>query len=145
MELYKTQSSDELCNAQRNLTGRTHYVDQDTLRFHKSRILRTAIVDKGLLFCLIESCALDMHNTRRGFRYVVFDVFGSTISSPSLEDCYSSKKAAEKAMWEAVNKIDAKLVTMEAIDRAEQYAMREYAEMRDTVRGLRDLCDAKAA
>jgi hypothetical protein len=57
-----------------NLCGRTHYVDQDTLRWHKSKIISSHVVDGGLLFAIVTSDALDMQNTKRGFRYVIFDV-----------------------------------------------------------------------
>ena len=144
MQLYKTESSDELTNAQRNVMGRTHYVDPYTLRFHKSRVLRTAIVDKGLLFCLVESCALDMNGRKRGFRFIIFDLFGTVISRVNLDDCYSSQKAADKGLWAAVNLIDAKAVTMAAIDQAEKYSAQEYADMREMVRSLRDQCDKAA-
>jgi hypothetical protein len=38
-----------------------------------------------------------MNNTKRGFRAVVFDVFGTAVFRPSLEDCYASSKAAISA------------------------------------------------
>ena len=84
-------------NAQRNLEGLTHYVDDDTLHFHHSKVLYAHHLFDGLLFCIVESCSLDMHNTKRGFRAVVFDVFGTTVSRPNLEDSYSTSKAALKA------------------------------------------------
>ena len=86
-------------HAQKNLTGKTHYVDPDTLRYHKSRILESYSTDHGGLFAIIESCALDMHNTSRGFRFVVFDLGGQSLGRASLEGTYKSKAAAEKAMW----------------------------------------------
>lgn len=36
-----------------------------------------------------------MNNTKRGFRVVVFDVFGTCISRPKLEEASSTRKAAE--------------------------------------------------
>lgn len=35
-ELYREQGNNPKYHAQRNLQGRTHYVDDDTLRFHKA-------------------------------------------------------------------------------------------------------------
>ncbi len=37
MNLYRSESNNPKWNAQSNLSGRTHYVDEDTLRWHKSR------------------------------------------------------------------------------------------------------------
>lgn len=88
------ESGDPKYNAQRNLSGKTHYVDDDTLRFHKSRVLSAQAIHGGLLFRIITSDALDMHNTKRGFRAVVFDVFGTTIDRPKLEEATATKQAA---------------------------------------------------
>lgn len=113
--LYREESSYATINAQRNLCGRTHYVDPDTLRYHKSRVLSTHITDGGLLFALVESAAMDMNNTKRGFRYVIFDVFGTVLDRLSLGDSFKTRKAATKAMWNALNTFDARKVTTEAI------------------------------
>src|ERR1043166_8767060 len=119
--LFRTESCDPKTNAQRNLDGRSHYVDDDTLRFHKSRILATFVMDEGLLFGLIESCAANYENTRRGFRYVLFDVFGTVIDRPKLEEMWSTRKAATAAMWKHVNKIDAVSHTNIAIEQAKRH------------------------
>ena len=97
VRLFTHESSDAKWNAQRNLSGKTHYVDDDTLRFHHSRVLGTAILHGGLLLRVTCSDALDMHNTKRGFRCAVFDVFGTTVSRPTLEQAKSTKQAAIKA------------------------------------------------
>lgn len=133
MNLYRDESSRPKWNAQRNLSGRTHYVDDDTLRFHKSRILSTHITDSGLLFALVESVALTMDGSKRGYRPVIFDVFGNTVERPKLEDSFKSRKAATSAMWDALNKLDAKQITREALDRQEQSNAREIKEMRETL------------
>lgn len=91
------ESSDPKYNAQRNLAGKTHYVEDDTLRFHHSRVLGTRVLHGGLLFRVTCSDALDMHNTKRGYRCAVFDVFGTTVSRPDLEHAKSSKQAAINA------------------------------------------------
>ncbi len=136
MNLYRLESSDDKRNAQRNLSGRTHYVDDDTLRFHKSRIISTHIIDNGLLFSLVESVAMDMRNTQRGFRYVIFDVFGNTVSRVHIEHCWKSSEAARKAMWAALDSMDAKGVTLAAIDRQEAAHVREMAQLRADVAAI---------
>jgi hypothetical protein len=82
--------------AQDALIGRTHYVNTDTLRFHHSRILSARPIFDGLFFRITESCSLDPDNTRRGFRCVVFDIFGETVYRPSLEICRASRDPAER-------------------------------------------------
>jgi len=104
--LFQSESSDPTSNAQRNLSGRTHYVDTDTLRWHKSRVLSTAILADGLLFRITESCALDMHNTKRGKRCVVFDVFGTTVCRPDLESTSATSDAARNASNREVAALD---------------------------------------
>ena len=116
--LFVNTGNSPVYNAQRNLSGRTHYVDPDTLRYHKSRVVFAKASSDGLLFYLVESCALDYENTRRGFRYVIFDVFGTVIERPSLEESYRTEKRALKAMWATLDKIDNLAHTREAIERA---------------------------
>ncbi len=126
MELYTTKNySSEKYNAQLNLEGRTHYVDDSSLRFHHARILYTNDYKNGLIFGLIESVALDMNNSRRGFRYVLFDLFGNVVSRVSLEDSFKTSKAALKAMNEALEALDVEAITKEGLasyEKASDYA-----------------------
>ncbi len=133
MKLFTQESTNAKYNAQRSLSGLTHYVDDDTLRFHHSRILKTFITDGGLLFSLIESCSLDMHNTKRGFRFVTFDVFGTVVSRVELEQCSAVRASAEKAMWHFLNNFDARSHTLAAIDRQQARFIQECDAMRVAV------------
>jgi hypothetical protein len=125
MHKFDDQSYDPKYNAQRNLQGRTHYVDDATLRRFRSRILLTAINADGLLFGLVESVSLDPDHTRRGFRAVVFDVFGTIIERRDLQDCRKTRAAAEKDMLEVMNKIDALAHTLTAIEEQKRAFARE--------------------
>jgi hypothetical protein len=124
--LYSNESSHPTVNAQRNLMGRTHFVDPDTLRFHKSKVISARPTDNGLLFAIVTSDSLNYENTKRGFRYAIFDLFGTCLDRPDLADAYRTSKQATKAMWDAINVIDAKQTTLEAIDR---HTMRHVVEM----------------
>jgi hypothetical protein len=126
VDLYREQSSDSTYDAQRNLMGRTHYVDPDTLKYHKSRVLAFRIHADGLLCSLIESCAADMHNRKRRFRYVIFDVLGTVLDRPKLDESFTSKHYAEKAMWKAVESIDAIKHTREALQQRKRSQADEY-------------------
>ena len=130
MNLYRNESSDPKTNAQRNLMGRTHYVDPDTLRYHKSRVLSARHTDGGLLFAIIESAAADYKNTRRGFRFVIFDIAGNVVSRADIEHLYKSSEAANKAMWLALDAMDAHAITLEAIAREDRNHRQDMDVMR---------------
>ena len=102
---YTDKSSDHKRNAQENLKGRTHYAEEETLRFFKVRIVSSAADQNGLFFKIIESVAIDYDNNRRGFRVVVFDLFGNSMYRPSFDECTSTKKAAV-LLWMKSEKID---------------------------------------
>ena len=110
--MYRTSPKFE---AQDQLAGKTHYVDNDTLRFHHSRIISCDIAANGLLFWLVESVSLDMKNTQRGFRFVVFDVFGNVITRAKLEDAFKTSKQANKACREYLATVDALEITLAAM------------------------------
>lgn len=116
-ELYRDQSGDPKRNAQLSLQGRTHYVDNDTLRGFKSRVISAHPVDGGLLFAIVTSDALNRENTHRGFRYVIFDLFGNVIERTEIEKAYRTSEKACKAMWDALNAIDAQSITREGLAR----------------------------
>lgn len=116
MHLYSNRYSKPLANAQDNLMGRTHYVDTKTLRYHGSRIISAWPSAGGLLFTIIESCSLDHGNTRRGFRYVIFDLFGTVISRPDLDHCFATSARARREMYAVLEGIDAPALTLHGID-----------------------------
>lgn len=107
-------------DAQLNLEGRTSYVDDDTLRFHKARIHSTYVADNGLLFALIESVAADPNGRERGFRHVIFDITGRVLNRPSLDSLEKTSDTAIENMWHELNAIDAKAVTREGLEQYER-------------------------
>jgi hypothetical protein len=122
--LFKQESFDPKNNAQRNLCGRTHYVDDDTLRFYKSRVISARHTEGGLLFAIVTSDAKDYQNRSRGFRYVIFDVFGNVVEdNPDRIErgWFRTSDKAAKAMWDALNKLDAPAITRKAIENARRY------------------------
>src|SRR6516165_1375077 len=132
VNLYRNESSYPKINAQRNLQGRTHYVDDASLRWHKSRVLSARIVNNGLFFAITTSDALDPNNMRRGFRYVIFDIFGNILERPKLEDAFKSHEKCLNEMWKILNGIsnaDAKQITREALQRHQASLLREMAQI----------------
>jgi hypothetical protein len=125
MKLFENTYDSPVGNAQTNLMGRTHYVDPHTLRYHKSRVVYAKASSSGLLFYLITSDALDYNNTKRGFRWAVFDLFGSCLMRVALKDAFRTKRQAERAMWVAVEPFNEIAHTLAAIDQARAYHSQE--------------------
>jgi hypothetical protein len=91
---YRDSSSNSTRDAQANLSGRTHYVDSDTLRYHRARIVGAMPLLNGTFYRLVERTALDYQNTQRGTRVVVFDLIGETVFRPRLDECRATTIAA---------------------------------------------------
>jgi hypothetical protein len=135
VQLYRNEYSNAVADARRNLMGRTHYVDPDTMRLHKSRILCARVHADGLLYSITESCAADMNNRKRVFRCVIFDINGTVLYRPSLEDSCSTRDKAEKAMFKVLEGINAFKVTHCALVARKDQAVSDYKQ---------DMADLKA-
>lgn len=127
--LYRDESSYPLPRAQRALQGRTHYVDSDTLRFHHSRVLGSRVLMDGAFFVITESCALDYRNTKRGFRVVVFDIFGRTVLRDKLDDAWRTRAQAEKHFSHWLEAFDAESYYRVALAERSDRLMREATAM----------------
>jgi len=134
--LYKDESYKPKVNAQRNLQGRTHYVDDDTLRFHFSRIRRARPEKDGLLFSIIESVALDYQNQKRGYRYVVFDIFGHVVSRLELEYCVKNLRAAQRELEASLKRIDAIAVNEKSNSKFLRDAKSEFVTFKNVLSNL---------
>ena len=111
--------------AQDQLMGRTHYVDPDTLRYFHARILAARPLVDGAFFMITESSAKDPHNNERGFRCVVFDVFGEVVFRRSLDEMLSNSTAAEKDMLSWLAELDPVAYYAKAIDDRAKIKTRE--------------------
>jgi hypothetical protein len=136
MNLYKNESGYPLINAQRNLCGRTHYVDQDTLRFHKSKVMSAHVMDQGLLFGIVTSDSLNFENTKRGFRFVIFNIFGTVIARTEMENAFRTSDQARKAMFVAADAIDAKAITFAAIEREAKRHAEQISRLIEQVKAI---------
>lgn len=136
LDLFQDRRSDSKSRAQDCLSGRTHYVDDSTLRFFHSRIVRSDECISGAFFYIIESCALNSGNTARGFRGVVFDIFGTAVYRPSMDDCYKTSEKAQKAMWAWFDGFDEAAHYIEALRSKAARLEREAAEVRAAVAAL---------
>jgi hypothetical protein len=90
----------------------------------------------GLLFYLVESVALDMNNTRRGYRYAIFNVFGTCLERPSLDESYKTSEQARKALYAVLDTLDAKALTLAAIDEQQRSHAREMESLRIQVSAI---------
>lgn len=86
-------------NAQAALEGLTHYCDDETLRFHHSRIVGACVVAGGAFFKVCETCAQDYENTKRGYRVILFDMTGEAVYRPNLDDMTRTREQAERAFF----------------------------------------------
>lgn len=109
-------------DAQHNLRGRSFYVDDDTLKYHKARVLNCAPACDGLAYWIIESYAADYENRSRAFRPVVFNILGDIVYRVNLDQGFKTEKAARKALDAFLESFDAVQQTKGAL---EWYKIRE--------------------
>lgn len=131
----KTYSSAKY-DAQLNLKGRTHYVDDETLRYFHARITQSGIAFDGLLYWIIESVALNPDNTKRGFRPVMFDIFGNVLARVSLEESYKTSNQAYKALKESLTALDIKTQTLDGLERYKRQAQHVESDIQTWLKGV---------
>lgn len=110
---YQDYSCDAKYDAKRNLGDRTHYVDDDTLRYFDARVLHTHTPYKGLFFAMVES--VKHPNLGRVYRPVIFDVFGTVLDRGDIEHASKRSEPATKLMWEKINALDPKAYYLEVL------------------------------
>ena len=91
---FQCHSCDPAYNAKRNLSGRTHYVDEDTLKYFDAQILQSRKTEDGLLFWLIESVRSRPNHGGYTRRFVPFDVFGEVLDDRN-HWCQTTDKAVK--------------------------------------------------
>lgn len=110
---YRQESYIALYDAQRNLSGRTHYVDAQTLKYFNARVNYAYPEYGGLLYTLCESV---QHPTfGRVHRFVVFDIFGNVISPRTEDDSFKkTSRQAIAALKKWISEFDAIVHTKKA-------------------------------
>lgn len=106
LNTYDDRGSSPTARAQDALSGRTHYCEPATMRWHFARITSARRISMGAFFMLVESCGADYCNTRRVFRAVCFDIFGKVVYRPDLDNSSTSTEAATKAFYKFWNDFD---------------------------------------
>ena len=88
-----------LAVAQDQLNGRTHYYNDETLKYFKARVLYAKPASSGLLFVTVESVPKNYDGTGRGFRAVCFDLFGESVYKPDFEQLHKTRDKALKDFY----------------------------------------------
>jgi len=96
LDPFAQRSYNAKSDAQRNLSGRTHYVDDATMRYFSARILSTSTLFDGAFFMIRESTSLGNEYGKRGQRVVVFDLFGDIVFRPDMSECGSEAQARKR-------------------------------------------------
>ncbi len=136
MKLYESKSASPKRDAQNNMRDRTHYADDDMLRFFYARITATKVLCGGLVYAITESVAVDHENKRRGKRCVCFDVLGDVIYCPGLEDTFATSCKAQRHMRAFIETFDANAHTLQALRRRKRQQIEQHAEDIAQLRGL---------
>ena len=96
--LYRDNSSYPKYRAQRALLGKSHYVDDATLRGFDAKVLRCIISHHGFYLLIQESIPHPDNNWGRVRRNVLFDVFGDVVSGREI--WHKSTRSADKEFSE---------------------------------------------
>jgi len=92
VSLYSDKSYVPKNNAQANLDGRTHWADDDTLRFFSCRILTAGDYGNGELFCVTYNQAQSFDGGKV-FGFIIFDVFGECVIDRKFNSAHKRDKA----------------------------------------------------
>jgi ribonuclease HI len=82
-----------------------------------------------LFFKVVETCSQDYDNTRRGYRVVLFDLTGTSVYRPDLEELTRTKEQAEKAFWAWFNQFDELAHYRNKLNRKADKLARQIAEL----------------
>ena len=97
---FRCESSYEDSDAERNLRGRTHYLDADTVKYFKSRVLRSGRSHDDLIFWIVESVNSRPDHGGYNKRFVCFDVFGTVVNDRAGVSDANWHKTTDAAMKE---------------------------------------------
>lgn len=135
ISLFTDRSGFPLSQAQRNLEGRTHYVDDKTLKAFDGKVHSTHVLDDGLVFGIVES--VKPADAARSFRPVFFDLFGNVVARPELEDSSPSLAKAMTLFWSMAEDIDSPDVTIKGIKEKQKYLQDGIDKLDDLMKAIR--------
>jgi hypothetical protein len=106
---FRAESMHADYNAERNLSGRTHFCDPATRKYFKARVLNSGVSDDGLVFWLIESNRSKPFDSKRNKRFVAFDVFGTVLND--REEWHATSAQAYKDGMDWLKRFDSRTHT----------------------------------
>jgi hypothetical protein len=138
-KLFAERTGLPLNQAQRNLEGRTHYVDDSTLKSFAAKIHTVHVMDDGLVLGLVESVQKGFNAADgRVFRPVFFDLFGRIIHRPEIDDSFDSQKQAMSSFWKEADEIDAVEETRNGLREKCEVLTKELGEVQTLLEELKD-------
>lgn len=137
MNLYENNSYNSINNALNELEDRTHYYSASTRKYHGSNVVYATITDKGLLMATVEKYSVDYNHTKKRFRPVIFDIFGSIVNERlDLEGGFTNKDKAVDCMWSQLEKLNAKKITREGIRNHQENIKRDIKNLRAQLKDI---------
>lgn len=135
MNPYRHESANPTRNAQRNLDGRTHYVDPSTLEYFHAKLIDSGDAYDGLAFYVVESYRVPGEKTRR-FRPVVFDITGRVVATREAADGFANARAARRNLEHVLASLGSRILeeTRKGIEELET----RYAYAVDRARAVAD-------
>lgn len=139
IRLFRCESCYPECDAPRNLQGRTHYCDPDSMKYFKAKILNGGTAAGGLLFWIVESVQSRPNQGGYTRRAVVFDVFGDIVNEradmrETQGEWFKNTRKAEDAALAFVKGFDAVGHTAATL---KLQCQREISDARKTLAALR--------
>ena len=125
VEKYSQHSYNPRYNAQHNLRGRTHFVDDATLRHFSGRVLSAYDSADGRLFVVVHSQRENWDNPDRVYSYAIFDLAGCVVSGRARRarsarlQSYKTAAKARKECAEMLALLDADQITLDALSHLE--------------------------
>lgn len=133
---FRCESSYPENDAPRNLQGRTHYCDADTMKAFKCRILNAGHTKDGLLYWIVESVNSRPDHGGYTRRAVVFDVFGTIVNertNMTNGEWLKNTRKAENAAFEFIRTFNAQKHTADTL---KARARRAVADAKETLARL---------
>lgn len=138
VSLFERHSYDAKYCAQRNLSGKSHYADDDTLKYFHARINSVKIAHEGLIFAMVESVANDPDNRSRGFRFIAFDLFGTVLNDRNhVDGTHRKSDGAYRDMLEWLDSFDVLAHYKTAMQDRAARLKREADDMNKAARAIR--------
>jgi hypothetical protein len=124
IKLFRERSGFPLSQAQRNLEGRTTYVDES------ADVKGAYVLDEGLLYGIVVK-----HEGK--FLPVFFDLFGNIVATVDEGKEADTFRQANTMFWEMSDELDALDLTIKGVKTKQNYLQEEIDKLADLARTLK--------